>query len=238
MFRLIVANVTLPACAIVPSPSSAAIAGRCTPPTEATQRASSRPRSGGPAEVTLRLPPPLDTPLDVARDGQRLLLRDGDALVAEARPGDPGLVPPVAPSFDALAGADDEQPAGWGTLAFGECFSCGARAEGDGLGIHPRPWDGIVAARWTARDVSPGVVWAAIDCSGAYAVGGPGRGELLLARMTARIDRMPADEEPCVVIGWPSARTGASSMPGRRSSEPAARCSPSPGQLWISTLRS
>jgi hypothetical protein len=158
---------------------------------------------GGPAEVTLRLPPPLDTPLDVACDGERLLLRDGDALVAEARPGDPGLVPPPAPSFDALTGTDDGLPAGWGTRGFGECFSCGIRAEGDGLGIHPRPWDGIVAARWTARDVSPGVVWAAIDCSGAYAVGGPDRGEPLLARMTARIDRLPAVGEPCVVIGWP-----------------------------------
>ena len=157
----------------------------------------------GPAEVTLRLPPPLDTPLEVSHDGGRVLLREGDALVAEARPADPGLIPPPAPSFDALVDGDEGLPAGWGTLEFGECFSCGTRAEADGLGIHPRPWDGIVAAPWVARDVGPEVVWAAIDCSGAYAVGGPGRGEPLLARMTARIDRLPTEGERCVVIGWP-----------------------------------
>jgi hypothetical protein len=158
---------------------------------------------GDAAEVTLRLPPPLDTPLDVSADGERLLLRHGDALVAEARPSDPGLLPPPAPSFDALAGGGEALPAGWGTFAFGECFSCGTRAEADGLCIHPRPWDGIVAAAWVARDVTPPVVWAAIDCSGAYAVGGPGRGEPLLARMTARVERLPAEGERCVVIGWP-----------------------------------
>ena len=158
----------------------------------------------GPAEVTLRLPPPLDTRLELSRDGERVLLRDADALVAEARPADPGgLIPPRAPSFDALADVDHELPTGWGTLEFGECFSCGTRAEADGLGIHPRPWDGIVAAPWVARGVSHEVVWAAIDCSGAYAVGGPGRGEPLLARMTARIDRLPTEGERCVVIGWP-----------------------------------
>jgi hypothetical protein len=37
-------------------------------------------------EVTLRLPPPLDRPLTVERDGDGAKLLDGDALVAEARP--------------------------------------------------------------------------------------------------------------------------------------------------------
>ena len=43
----------------------------------------------GPAEVTLRLPPPLDRPLAVAEEDGRVLLLDGEALVAEARPGAP-----------------------------------------------------------------------------------------------------------------------------------------------------
>ena len=46
-------------------------------------------------------------------------------------------------------------------------------------------------------------MWAAIDCPGAYAVGAEGRGEVVLGRMTARVDRVPADEEPCVVVSWP-----------------------------------
>ena len=88
-------------------------------------------------------------------------------------------------------------------------FVCGAREDGSGLGIHPGPVPGradlagLVATTWTAHDVSPGVIWAAIDCPGAYAAGDPGRGEVVLGRMTARIDRLPEEGEPCVVAGWP-----------------------------------
>lgn len=156
---------------------------------------------GGAVEVTLRLPPPLEQPLTLERDGGRLLLLDGDALVAEAQFGDPGLEAPPAPAFDELTDPDGAPP-GWGTAAFGECFSCGTRAESDGLAIHPRPAGAGVAAAWVPSEVTTPMVWAAIDCSGAYAVGEPGRGEPLLARMTGRVDRLPADGERCVVVGW------------------------------------
>ena len=56
--------------------------------------------------------------------------------------------------------------------------------------------------------MSPEVVWAAIDCPGAYAAGDPGRGEVVLGRMTARIDRLPEEGEPCVVVGWPLGEDG------------------------------
>ena len=59
-----------------------------------------------------------------------------------------------------------------------------------------------------ARDVSPEVVWAAIDCSGAYAVGGPGRGEVVLGRMAAEIHRLPEEGERCVVVAWPLGEDG------------------------------
>jgi hypothetical protein len=157
----------------------------------------------GPAEVTLRLPPPLETQLALHREGDRAVLLDGDALVAEATPGEPALVPPPPPAFAIVAADADELPPGWGTEEFGECFSCGTRREGDGLAIHPHPHGGLVAAAWVVpREVSPEIVWAAIDCSGAYAVGGPGLGEPVLARMTARVDRLPVEGERCVVIGW------------------------------------
>lgn len=163
---------------------------------------------GGAAEVTLRRPPPLETLLEVRRDAERILLLDGETLVAEARPADPGLDVPAAPAFETVSAAGAGLPEGWGTADFGECFSCGARSEGDGLAIHPQPFGGLVAAAWVAAEVTPEVVWAAIDCSGAYAVGGPGRGEPLLARMTARIDRLPAEGEECVVLGWPLVEDG------------------------------
>ena len=40
----------------------------------------------GPAEANLRALPPLDRELGVHRDGERVELRDGDAVVVEAAP--------------------------------------------------------------------------------------------------------------------------------------------------------
>lgn len=167
-------------------------------------------RLGAAAEVTLRLPPPLGRALEVRREGERLLLCDGDRLVAEAAPGDPGLGPPAAPTV-AEAAAASEGVGAFGPPQFAECFVCGIRADGTGLGIHPGPVpgrDGLVATTWVARDVSPEVVWASIDCPGAYAVGETGRGEPVLGRMTARIERLPAEGEPCVIVGWPLGEEG------------------------------
>jgi hypothetical protein len=168
-------------------------------------------RVGSGAEVTLRLPPPLERPLTIRADGERLLLEDGDLLVAEAVAGDPGLEPPSPPD-PAAAAAAAEGVGAYGPPEFAECFVCGAREDGSGLGIHPGPVPGLpaglVATTWTAHDVSPEVVWAAIDCPGAYAAGDPGRGEVVLGRMTARVDRLPEEGEPCVVVGWPLGEEG------------------------------
>lgn len=164
----------------------------------------------GPAEVTLRLPPPLETPLELRREGERALLLDGDALVAEARPADPELEPVEAPTW-AEAEAAAAGAGNFDSPEFAECFVCGSRPEHDGLEIHAGPVagrEGLVAAPWTARESSPEVVWAAIDCPGAYAIGGLGRGEPVLGRMTARIARLPAEGERCVVVGWPLGEDG------------------------------
>jgi hypothetical protein len=167
-------------------------------------------RLGDAAEVTLRLPPPLERPLAVRREGDRLLLLDEDLLIAEAAPGDPALQAP-APPTPAEAQAASEGVGAFGPPQFAECFVCGVREDGTGLGIHPGPLprgDGLVATTWTASDVTPGVVWASIDCPGAYAVGETGRGEPVLGRMTARVERLPEDGEPCIVVGWPLAEDG------------------------------
>ena len=162
----------------------------------------------GPAEVTLRLPPPLDRPLTVAEEDGRVLLLDGEALVAEARPGVPAVDVPTSVTF-----AEAEEAATrhlrFAGDNFSECFSCGVRPD-DGLCINPGAIAGanLHAAPWIARGVSPEVVWAAIDCSGAYAVGGPGRGEVVLGRMAAEIRRLPEEGERCVVIAWPLGEDG------------------------------
>jgi len=173
-------------------------------------------RLGRAAEVTLRLPPPLERPLTVRRDADRLRLFDGELLVAEAAPGDPSLEAPAPPS-PAEATAASEGVGAFGPPQFAECFVCGVRHDGTGLGIHPGAVpgrDGLVATTWVARDVTPEVVWASIDCPGAYAVGETGRGEPVLGRMTARVERLPDDGETCVVVGWPLGEDGRKLLAG------------------------
>ena len=166
----------------------------------------------GTVEVTLRLPPPLERPLVLAEDDGRTLLLDGEALVAEARPAELDLVPPLAPALEEAQEAARAESAGWGSPGFAECFVCGTRPEGDGLEIHARlvegREDGLVATTWVAHGVRPEIVWAAIDCPGAYAVQHGARGEPVLARMTGRIERLPEEGERCVVAGWPIERDG------------------------------
>ena len=173
-------------------------------------------RLGRAAEVTLRLPPPLERPLTVRRDADRLRLFDGELLVAEAAPGDPSLEAPAPPSPAEATAASDGVGA-FGPPQFAECFVCGVRHDGTGLGIHPGAVpgrDGLVATTWVARDVTPEVVWASIDCPGAYAVGETGRGEPVLGRMTARVERLPDDGETCVVVGWPLGEDGRKLLAG------------------------
>ena len=164
-------------------------------------------------EVTLRLPPPLERALTVVDDAKGVvLLMDGDALVAEARQGALDIAAPSPPSFAEAEEAARSGSAGWGSPDFAECFVCGSRPEHDGLEIHARlvsgRQDDVVAATWVAREARPEVVWASIDCPGAYAVQSGARGEPVLARMTGRIERLPEEGEPCVVVGWPIERDG------------------------------
>jgi hypothetical protein len=156
---------------------------------------------GGPAEVTLRLPPPLERPLEVQRDGDLVRALDGDAVVAEAVPAQLELDLPEPLSFDdALRAAEPDLDS-----PFPECFVCG-HARDDGLRVFAGPVAGrdVVASPWvpTADVAAPEFVWAALDCPGAYATGVPGRGTVVLGRLAARVNRVPRAGERCVVVGW------------------------------------
>jgi hypothetical protein len=98
-----------------------------------------------------------------------------------------------------------------GSPDFRECFVCGIREDGDGLRIHAGTVEGrepLHAAPWTVRESAPELVWAAIDCPGAYAVGAEGRGEIVLGRMAAHVLRVPNVGERCVVASWPLGADG------------------------------
>jgi hypothetical protein len=163
----------------------------------------------GIAEVTLRRPPPLGRPLGVERDDRRVVVRDGDAVVAEAVEATFELEIPEPPTTEEARGASSRYP-GFDEHAFPTCFVCGPdREAGDGLRIFAGPLrDRLVAAPWTPTEVDRHVVWAALDCPGAIAVGFPDRGETLLGRFSAIVDELPEVGEPCVVVGWPLGEEG------------------------------
>jgi hypothetical protein len=164
---------------------------------------------GGQAEVTLRSPPPLGCPLDVVRDDGRLHVADGDRVIAEAVPTHLELDVPEPPTYAEAERAAARYP-GFEEHAFPTCFVCGPEREpGDGLRIFAGPvGEGRVASPWVPTEVEPKLVWAALDCPGAIAVGFPDRGETLLGRFAVRIDELPEVGERCVVVGWPLGEEG------------------------------
>ena len=162
----------------------------------------------GHAEITLRSPPPLE-PLAVERVEGDLRILDGDSLVAEATPGSVELELPAPPSWAEAEEASARYP-GFDEHAFPRCFVCGPeRNPGDGLRVFAGPLgDGRFAATWIASEVSPELVWAALDCPGAIAVGFPDRGETLLGRFAVEIDELPVPGDRCVVLAWPLGEEG------------------------------
>ena len=163
----------------------------------------------GHAEVTLRSPPPLERPLAVERVGARLRVLDGDNLVAEAAPASVELELPAPPSWAEAEAASARYP-GFDEHAFPRCFVCGPeRKPGDGLRVFAGPvGDGRFAATWIPSEVSPELVWAALDCPGAIAVGFPDRGETLLGRFAVEVAELPEPGDQCVVLAWPLREEG------------------------------
>lgn len=169
----------------------------------------------GAVEVTLRLPPPLDRPLEVeAADGVTATMRDGDALLAEAEAIDDFELDVPDP-----VGVEAAEEARRGSRLhhrhpFPGCFVCGPeRWPGDGLGIVCGPIDSaLVAAPWQVDDSVPSengavateIVWAALDCPGGLAgMVVPEIGTCVLGRLATRIYRPIGTGATYVAIGWP-----------------------------------
>jgi hypothetical protein len=196
-----------------------------------------------PVEVTLRRPPPLDTRLDAtARDGA-VVLTLGDALLAEARPGQlPGEVVDPVP-FDVAAAAMSAY-SGLVQHPFPSCFACGTdRPAPEGLGLRPGPVPGrpdTVATTWVPAEglaeqpgaVPPEMVWAALDCPGGWSADLAGR-PMMLGRMTATVHAVPATGERCVVVGRLLGRQGRKAFTASTAYDADGRVLGHAGATWI-----
>ena len=166
------------------------------------------------AEVSLRSPPPLDTPLELVRDGERVSVRDGDTLVAEGVPSELLVdVPEPVPASEVEAA----QPGGRERWAkdhpFPTCVVCGP-ARPDGFGIVPAALpghDGLFGAAWTPDEwsddgggcVRSEFVWAALDCPTSAPVANFGDGPpMVLASLTARLGCPLRVAEPHTILSW------------------------------------
>jgi len=176
----------------------------------------------GHAEVTLRLPPPLETPMTIERAGAgSVRVLAGSSLVAEGTrlPTGPAmeLPEPVTVPEARAAGARCRLRVFPAEHPFPSCFVCGPdRAPGDGLRIlvgKVAGQDHRSADAWYPDEqladargyVRPEFVWAALDCSGGIgaladiALDGP---PFVLGRMTVRQITPVKAGEPHVVVGW------------------------------------
>ncbi len=165
--------------------------------------------------VRLSAPPPLERELTVSTaDDGAIVVRDksidGESEIARARlGGDLGQPPLDGPVPFAQAEALRAAYEGREAHPFPTCFSCGtARVDGLQMAAARVPdGTGEYAAAWRATDISPEVLWAALDCPGGWSAGIAGR-PMVLGTMSARIDELPAEGEDCVVMAWPRGSAG------------------------------
>lgn len=163
----------------------------------------------GRAIVRLRTPPPLDVAMSVRRDGDEVLLVDGDTVVATAKPASLDYAPPSAPAFSEAEHASKGY-VGFTTHVFPTCFVCGPRREtGDGLRVFPGRVNGggRVAAPWIPQaefagaggTVAPEFVWAVLDCPGAFSFRSPLETPVLLGELAVEISGTVVPGERCVI---------------------------------------
>ncbi|GAC1657140.1 MAG: hypothetical protein NVS9B1_14200 [Candidatus Dormibacteraceae bacterium] len=168
---------------------------------------------GSPVEVTLWRPTPLGTKLQVDPGAETIgLCLAGAGRVAEARRAARFECRPPVISWAAVLATEALPYAG--ADGFGCCFACGPEVASEhSLGVFPRPLaDGrAVACRWRppawAGDgrgkTRERFVWAALDCSGGFAIDlGEPVGMVLTGRLTTEVLRSPGVGEECAVLGW------------------------------------
>jgi hypothetical protein len=208
----------------------------------------------GLATVTLRRPPPLDTPMAVEPDSESSVrIHHGPTLIAEATS---SLGSPAPEIPGPVSMAEARKAVGrahyYTDPVFPCCFVCGmGRRPGDGLRIFPGPLTGrpLWAAPWTPDPsvtgadgkVRPEVVWAALDCPSGIAAAEAAKLEpdtaILLGRMTASLAVLPRSGDQCLVIAWPGARDRRKLTAGSALLGPGGQVLAAARAVWLTVPR-
>jgi hypothetical protein len=168
----------------------------------------------GPAEVSLRSPPPLDTALELVRTPEGgLQLLHHELVVAEGRSAEaPDVEPPVWPTVAQAREALRRHPWRSARHPFRDCYVCGVGRH-DGLGLHfgDLPGEPSMTAALLVADATiphdengllPEMVWAALDCPSYVPAMWDADALSLLARMRAELLEPIPIGEPIVATGW------------------------------------
>lgn len=197
----------------------------------------------GPAEITLRAPPPLETPmtLEPADDGYDLKL-DGQ-LVGSVRPGDFSVTVPLKPSEADILAALPHYP-GAKNSPIPHCFVCGVKGKvGETLRVFASPVEGhdLVAAHWVPDIGLAGengflpdrYVFAALDCPGAYAFFDESEGSMLLGRIVGEVTGKVRAGDKCTVLAWREGAEGRKAWAGSAVLGPDDQIVASAYATWI-----
>jgi hypothetical protein len=171
-------------------------------------------RVDGPcAAVSLRLPPPLEQPLELVPDDDGTVrLLDGDRLVAEGGPAELRLEVPDAVPEEEARRASAECP--WiDRHPFPGCFGCGPERSQDeavaivmgpvaGTDVFAAPWTPLPAFADADGSVRPLFVWAALDCPTASAAVLEDSAPSVLGRLAGRLLAPVRAGAPHTVVAW------------------------------------
>ncbi|GAB3673964.1 hypothetical protein GCM10027589_43890 [Actinocorallia lasiicapitis] len=152
---------------------------------------------GGAPVVTLRLPPPLETPILVEPGPNGMVATAGGSVIATIAAGTEAI--PVVP-FVPLETALECEKAFTGdvTHPFPTCFACGPD-HAEGLRLRPGFLPGkdrATACVWTPEESTPELVWAALDCPGGWT----DTVDRVLGRMSAEIHALPEPGVPHILV--------------------------------------
>lgn len=197
----------------------------------------------GPAEITLRAPPPLETPMALsAVDGGYDLMLD-DQLIGSVRPGAYSVNVPPKPADADILEALPNYP-GAKNSPIPHCFVCGVKGKvGEALRVFASPVEGhdLVAANWVPDEGLAGedgylperYVFAALDCPGAYAFYEESEGSMLLGRIVGEVTGRVRAGDKCTVLAWREGAEGRKAWAGSAVLGPDDQVVASAYATWI-----